>query len=147
MVPHFPKRLVVLGFKASLIPYQTIKFWICPNRQHLQNKKQEGHHGPESLTWVNFRTKWIKTNFWVNQAKPLVTNWLENWSIEHKSWLLECQKGISLTWSSDLVFYPRWPNFKLVWDFITTNILTKFQVNWAKKVASRAPTKYFINLT
>ena len=53
---------------------------------------------------------------------------------------LERPPVISLIWPSDQGFYPKWPLFKLIIDFIKTNTLTKFQVNWARNVASRAPT-------
>ena len=43
-----------------------------------------------------------------------------------KMWPLEGTHGFSNIWPSDLVFDPTWPIFKLVGDFIKTNILTKF---------------------
>ena len=43
-----------------------------------------------------------------------------------KMWPLEREQGFSKIWPSDLVFYPMWPIFKLVRDFISENILTKF---------------------
>ena len=68
-------------------------------------------------------------------------------SIEQEMWYLERPLGISLIWPSDLVYDPKWPKFKLVWDFINTNYRTNFQVNHARNVASTEPTRYFFNLT
>ena len=67
--------------------------------------------------------------------------------IEQKLWSLVCPQGISVIWPKDLVYYPSRPKFKLNWDFITKNILTNFQANWARIVASRVPTRYFYHLT
>ena len=67
-------------------------------------------------------------------------NLTRNWSIEHKSWLLECPIVFYLIWPNDLVYDPRWPKLKLVQDFIKTKILTIFLDNWGKNMAPRVST-------
>ena len=57
-------------------------------------------------------------------------------------WPLERTQGFSKIWPSDLVFDLTWPIFDLVWDFIKTNILTKFQDYWTENVASGAYTRF-----
>ena len=42
---------------------------------------------------------------------------------------LECTPGFSKIRSSNLVFNPTWPSFKLDLNFTNINILTKFQVD------------------
>ena len=56
-------------------------------------------------------------------------------------WPLERTQGFSKIWPSDIVFDRTWPNFKLVRDFIETNILTKFHEDLNENVASRAYTR------
>ena len=57
-----------------------------------------------------------------------------------KMWHLEQTQGFSKIWTSDLVFDLTWTIFKLVWDFIKTNILTNFHDNRTENVASRKYT-------
>ena len=109
-------------------------------RKIFKLNKQDGHHGPELLTWVNFPTNWIWPNFGVNRARTVDSRAQELWTLERP-------QGISLIWPTDLVYDPRWPKFHLSWDFIKTNILTNFQVRWARNGTFRVPTKYFFNLT
>ena len=61
--------------------------------------------------------------------------------IRLKMWPLERTQGYPKIWPSDLVFDPTWPIFKLVQDFIKTNILTKFHDYQTESVASTANTK------
>ena len=60
-------------------------------------------------------------------------------STEQEMRLQECPQCIPLIWPTGPVYDPRWPKFKLVCDFIKTNSLINFQVNWATNMASRAP--------
>ena len=62
--------------------------------------------------------------------------WLKMWPLQHT-------QGLSKIWPSDLVFDPTWPNFKLIRDFIKTNIQTKFHKYLTENVASRAYTRFF----
>ena len=41
--------------------------------------------------------------------------------IGRKMWPLERSQGFSIIWPSDLFFYPMWPNFKLIQDFIQSS--------------------------
>ena len=58
-----------------------------------------------------------------------------------KMWPLEHTQGFSKIWPSDLVFDLTWPIFKLIQDFIKTNILTMFHDYQIKIVASRVYTR------
>ena len=60
---------------------------------------------------------------------------------------LECTQGFSTIWPSDPVFDPTQPIFKLVKNFIKTNILIKFHNNPTENVASRAYKNFFQDLT
>ena len=51
-----------------------------------------------------------------------------------KMWALERTQSFPKIWASDLVFYPTWPIFELIQDFIKTNILTKFHDNQTENV-------------
>ena len=64
-------------------------------------------------------------------------------SIGTKMWPVELTQGFSKIWPSDLVFDRIWPIFKLVPDFIKSNILTKFHAYQTENVASRECTKFF----
>ena len=55
-------------------------------------------------------------------------------------WPLERTQSFSKIWASDLDFGPTWHIIEFAWDFIKTNILTKFHDNWTENVASRAYT-------
>ena len=67
--------------------------------------------------------------------------------IRLKLWPLECTQGFSKIWHSDLVLDLTWSIFKLVRDFIKSNILTKFHESWIENVASRAYTRFFSDFT
>ena len=54
------------------------------------------------------------------------TFWPSFMIIGQKMWPLELTQGFSMIWLSHLVFDRTWLIFKLVWDFIKTNNLTKF---------------------
>ena len=78
----------------------------------------------------------------LSEVSLIQTFWRIFKSIEQE----KCPQAISLIWPSDLVFDPRWPKFELIPDFIKTNLLTNFQVEWAWNVASKAPTMYFFKV-
>ena len=61
-------------------------------------------------------------------------------------WPLGHTQAFSTIKARDLVFDPTWPTFKLVGDFIKTNILTKFHDYQPENVASRAYTSFFYDL-
>ena len=71
------------------------------------------------------------------------TFWPRFTSIWLKMWPLQHIQGFSKIWPRDLVFDPTWPNFKIVRDFIKTNILTKFNEDRTENVASRAYKQFF----
>ena len=64
-----------------------------------------------------------------------------------KLWPLECSQGFSMIWPTDLVFDPTWPIFELDRDIVKMIILSKFDDDWAKTVASRVFTRFFNDLT
>ena len=90
-------------------------------------------HDPISSSWLKILSR---TTFW--PSFKLI--WL-------KMWPLEWTQAFSMIWPSDLLFDLTWPNFKLDRDFVRNNILTKFQVDSAKNVASRVNTSFFYDLT
>ena len=55
-------------------------------------------------------------------------------------WPLKCKQDLSKIWPSDLLFDPTTPIFERVQGLIITNILTKFEEDWIKIVASRVLT-------
>ena len=63
--------------------------------------------------------------------------------IRPKIWSLEHTQSFSKVWASDLVLDPTWPTFKLIRDFMKTNILTNFHDNQTENVASRVYTRFF----
>ena len=79
----------------------------------------------------------------ISSRQNILTSFQVKWA---QMWSLECPQGISLIWPSDLIYYPRWPKLKLLQGFIKTNIRTNFQVDRARNVASRAPTRYFFDI-
>ena len=91
-------------------------------------RKQEGHDGPVSLTWVTVDSPkmWpreckqvllrLVTYFWT-QSHPLSrqTFWYSFIKIEAKLWPLEGEQDFYSIWPSDPVFFnPTWPIF-LTW--------------------------------
>ena len=52
-----------------------------------------------------------------------------------------------MIWTSDLVFDPTWPIFKLVRDFIKANSLTKSHEYQTENVAPKVYTRFFQDLT
>ena len=62
-------------------------------------------------------------------------------SAEPKIWPEELTQGFSKIWPSDLVFDLKWLIFKLIWDFINANILTKFHEYRNENMASRMYTR------
>ena len=101
---------------------------------------------------------------WEKEKLLITSNFSFSHGVFKRLVLQTCKKqglfGKGLIWPSYLVYYPiwpnfckltkwpfndsRWPKFKLIWNFIKTNILTKFQVNWAITVVSRLPIRYFL---
>ena len=69
------------------------------------------------------------------------------WRSDQKCGLLECSQGFSMIWPTDLVFDPASPIFELDWDIVKMIILSKFDDDWAKTVASRVFTRFFNDLT
>ena len=69
--------------------------------------------------------------------------WTSFVSIRPKIWSLEQTHIFLKAWPSDLVFDPTWPIFKLVRDFMKTNILTNFHDNQTENMASRMYTRFF----
>ena len=79
--------------------------------------KQEGHDGPESLTWL-IKIRW-------------------------KLWPLLSTQCFSMIWPSDLVPDSRWPKYNPNPDFIKINILTTVHKYWMKTVTSIVNTRFF----
>ena len=69
------------------------------------------------------------------------------WWLDHKLWPLECSQGFSMIWPTDLLFDPTWPIFELDRDIVMMIILSKFDDDWTKTVASRMFTRFFYDLT
>ena len=94
--------------------------------------------------WPNFMI--IRLKMWPLESTPgFHTIWPSDlvfdptWpNFELKMWPLERTQGFSKIW---LNFWPNIPNFKLVPDFIKTNILTKFHDYGTEYVAFRAYTR------
>ena len=138
--PRWPKFSLIQDFiKTNTLTFKSNeqKMWPleCPHNI--------------SFIWPSFWTRWPKFQLiWEFLKTNILTIFQANWARNVASRVL-----ISWIWPSDLVFYLRWPEFELIRDFIKiqnfakTNILPNLQVNWARNVASRAPTIYLFNLT
>ena len=63
--------------------------------------------------------------------------------IRLKMWPLERTQGVSDVLPSDLVFHPKLPIFRLMGDFIKTNMLIKFHDYPTENVASKAYMRLF----
>ena len=88
-------------------------------------------------------TKW--PSFW--PRKIPIRSWPSSMKIGPKLWLLECSEGFSMKWPTDLVFNPTSPIFELDWDIVKMIILSKFDEDWSKTVASSVFTRFFYDLT
>ena len=73
--------------------------------------------------------------------------WASLMKIGPKLWSLECSQGFSMIWPTDLVFDSTWPIFEFDWDIVKMIILSKFDDDWTKTVASRVFTRFFFELT
>ena len=62
-------------------------------------------------------------------------------------WPLKHSKSFSIICPSDLFFEPTWPSLELDHDFVKDIILSKFEVDKAKNMASRDFTRFFYDLT
>ena len=83
-----------------------------------------------------------------------ITEILSRWSfwaslmkIGPKLWHLKCSQCFSMIWTTDLVFDPTFPIFEVVRDIVKMIILSKFDDDWTKTVASRVFTMFFYDLT
>ena len=68
------------------------------------------------------------------------------WRLDQKCGL-QCSQGFSMMWPTDLVFDPTSPIFELNWDIVKMIILSKFDEDWTKTMASRVFTRFFYDLT
>ena len=64
-----------------------------------------------------------------------------------KMWPLQCKQDFTKIWPSDLLFDPIPPMIELDSDIIKTNILSKFDEDWTKTVASGVFTRFVYYLT
>ena len=72
---------------------------------------------------------------------------LSSWSFWAKLWPLECSQGFSMIRPTDLVFDLTWPMFELDRNIVKMIILSKFDDDWMKTLASRVFTRFFHDLT
>ena len=105
---------------------------IFHEKNHLF-RKQEGHSGPKSLTWVAcwssdlvFNPTWPSFKLDLPVDIMMINILTKFHDIKTKLCTLECTKGFSKIWPSDLYFYPTWPSFDPDLDIMMINILTKF---------------------
>ena len=83
-------------------------------------------NGPEPL--LNSTNISLRQTFWQRYMK-----------IGHEMWLLQCLQGFSFFY---LVFDLAWPSFELNRGIIRTNLLTKFQEDRTRNVASKVFTRF-----
>ena len=62
--------------------------------------------------------------------------------IGSKTCVLERSQGFSFIWPSDLLFDSTWPIMELDLDFVKIKLLTKFDEDWLKNMASKALLTY-----
>ena len=93
--------------------------------------------------WPSFWPNIIHIRTWLRYC----SFWASMIKIGPKLWPQECSQGFSMIWPTDLVFDPTSPIFQLNWDIVRMIILSKFDEDWTKTVASRVFTKFFHDLT
>ena len=95
-----------------------------------------------SMIWPTDLVFWPDMNLYSNLTEILSrwSFWASLMMIGPKLWPLECSQGFSLSWPTDLVFDPTWPIFELNRDIVKMIILSKFDDDWTKTVASRVFT-------
>ena len=93
--------------------------------------------------WPSFWPNIIHIRTWLRYC----SFWASMIKIGPKLWPLECLQGFSMIWPTDLVFEPAWPIFELDRDIVKMIILSKFDEDWTKNVASRVFTRFFHDLT
>ena len=86
-----------------------------------------------TLFLTEILSKW---SFWASLMKIWPKLWPQKWS-----------QGFSMIRSNDLVFDSTPPIFELDWDIVKVIILSKFDNDWTKTVASRVVTWFFYDLT
>ena len=84
-------------------------------------------------------------SFWVWMIH--IRSWPSLMKIGPKLWPLECSQCFSMSWPPDLVFDPTWTKFELDRDIVKMIILSKFDDDWTKTVASRVFTRFLYDLT
>ena len=84
-------------------------------------------------------------SFWPDMIH--IRTWQSLMKIGPKLWPLECSQGFSMIWPTDLVFDPTSPIFETEWDIVKMIILSKFDEDWTKTVASRVFTRFVHDLT
>ena len=123
------------------------------------------------ITWSKFDEDWTKTvasrvftrfffdlaywpSFWPNMTHiwtwPRFHQYKQFWQIFMMigciMWPVLCSQDFSMIWPTDLLFDLTWPIFKLDLDIVKMIILSKFDKNWTKSVASRVFTRFFFDL-
>ena len=61
-------------------------------------------------------------------------------------WPVLCSQGFPMIWPTNLVFDPTWPILELDRDIVYMIILSKFDEDWTKTLASRVFTRFFYDL-
>ena len=93
--------------------------------------------------WPSFWPNIIHIRTWLRDC----SFWASMIKIGPKCRPQECSQGFSMIWPTDLVFYPTSPIFELDWDIVKMIILSKFDEDWTKTLASRVFTRFFHDLT
>ena len=111
------RKLVLIQFPINA--WKVVEGWRreVTARGQDYGYEQEGHDGPESLTWL-IKIRW-------------------------KLWPLLSTQCFSMIWPSDLVPDSRWPKYNPNPDFIKINILTTVHKYWMKTVTSIVNTRFF----
>ena len=118
-------------------------FW--PNITHTQSWlsliKTGAKLWPLECSQVFFYDLTYWPSFWPGMIHIL--SWPSSMKIGQILWPQECSHGFSMIWPTDLVLDPMSPIFEL--DKMI--VLSKFNEDWTKTVASRVFTRFFYDLT
>ena len=91
--------------------------------------------------WKNLRES-LDRKLYITLKSSRQTFWARFMMITSKMWPLEHQQDFPLIWPGELVFYIKWPSFKLDLEIIKTNILSNIYDDYFKIVTSGVLTVF-----
>ena len=165
LVRDFVKDIIVSKFEVDWVEnvasrvitrlFYVLIWWptFWPHMTQFQTwlKFGKGHHCEQDWSWLGWKCG-LKVHkvLWFDLVTYILTShgpWASFQLFGLKMWHLECSQDFSIILSGDLLFDPTWPIFELDRDIEKMIILSKFDEDWTKTVASRVLTRFFYDLT